>query len=144
MHPLLNIIEQGMLMSNLSATKQGSDKPKGLSVLNSMVIMLVSLAYILMVAGLSLWMLQSYSVPVVLISVGGIVLITALAILGAWWTLRIYKGKRIEKTIRSLLDESNEAVNGITAKLDEAFGENVGKAILAAALGGYIISRRLI
>lgn len=144
MHPLLNIIEQGMLMSNLSAAKQSSNKPRGQPVMYSMVMILSSLAYILMMSGLSLWMLQSHTIPVVLMATGGIVLATALAILGAWWAMRIYKGKQIEKTIRALLDESNEAVNSLTARLDETFGENVGKAILAAALGGYVISRRLI
>ncbi|MES2729065.1 MAG: hypothetical protein V4621_03070 [Pseudomonadota bacterium] len=109
----------------------------------SLIIMMAALAYLLMLSGLALWLLQTYDAPHVLLAVGGIVLLTSIGLLAGWIGFKTYKAKRIEKTLRSLLDESNEAVDGISAKLDEIFGENVGKAILLSALTGFIISRKL-
>ncbi len=144
MNTILNLIEQGMFMSNLSATRQSGHKPSKESLLYSLITLLVALAYILVMAGLALWMTQNYAIPVVLGIMGGILFLTALCILGSVQALKSYKSQKIESTLRSLLNESNDVVDSLTAKLDEIFGENIGKAVLLSALSGFILSRKII
>ncbi len=106
-------------------------------------ISLLSLAYILILSGLAVFLMQSQPLFIVLTAIGGILLLSVAILFVSIRLFKRYKSHRIEKGVKDFLNDASGIFESVGVKTDELFQDNVGKAILATVVAGFLAGKKL-
>lgn len=141
---LLSYIEKAMLVANLTSSGYGSRKPSHDNVYSWIAIILSLISYVLIVAGLGLYLAAHYELPIALMVTGLVILFTVLfAIAG----VRIYKrmkSRKVEQTMKAVTDEAVKIFSHLGDDIGSAYKDNAGLVSLAVAGLGFLVARKII
>ncbi|MDY0029058.1 MAG: hypothetical protein RBR86_03850 [Pseudobdellovibrionaceae bacterium] len=106
-------------------------------------ISLLSLAYILILSGLTVFLMQSQPLFVVLTTIGGVLLLSVATLFISIRLFKRYKSYRIEKGVKDFLNDASGIFESVGVKTDELFQDNVGKAIIATVIAGFLAGKKI-
>jgi hypothetical protein len=141
---LLPYLEHAFLLANQSSSNRGCGKDDGSEKLIFWVsIILGVVSYVLIVAGLGIYLSKIYDPSLILCVVGLITLSTMLLIIGC---AQFYKNRRIRKAERMFSNVTSGAtgiLNDLTENFGHEFKDNALLIALLAAGAGFVLSRKI-
>lgn len=140
---MLTLIEQGLLLSNLTAGQPAAKQdPEKLA--HTAIIGLTSLSYVLLLGGLSVYLYQNTSIPVMLTVLGMVVLVTSLLIVAGLRIISNIKKRRFNAMVNSALSDAEQFAARLGDDAEELFKNNAGSIALMTALAGFLAARKII
>lgn len=141
---LLPYIEKAMLIANLTSSGYGSRKSCRETTFFWMTIGLSVIAYLLIIAGLGLYLAAHYELPIAFMVTGLVILFTVLLTLLYTRTYRKMRNRKIEQTIKSTTDEVGHVFSALGNEIGGTFKNNAGLATIIVAALGFLTARKII
>lgn len=141
---LLPYIEKAMLVANLTSSGYGSRKSSHETYLFWITLSLSVISYLLIVAGLGLYLAEHYEMPVALMVTGLVILFTVLLSLAGVRTYKRMKARKVEQGMKAVTDEVTKIVSVIGNEVGGAFKDNAGLAAVMVAGLGFLAARKII
>lgn len=140
---LLPYIEKAMLVANLTSSGYGSRKSSHEDPLFWIVIGLSVISYLLIVAGLGLYLAAHYELPIALMVTGLVILFTVLLVLAITRIYKRIRSRRIENSMQSMTDEVTKIISNLGDDVGGVFKDNAGLATLVVAGLGFLAARKI-
>ncbi len=141
---LLPYIEKAMLVANLTSSGYGRRKSFQENCVFWVVIALSIVAYILIIAGVGLYLAEYYELPVALMVTGLVILLTVLFSLAVVRIQRKMRSCRIEKNVKSISDEATKFLSSLGGEFGGVFKDNAGLVAIIVAGLGFMAARKII
>jgi hypothetical protein len=141
---LLPYIEKAMLVASLTSSGYGSRKSSQNDFFVWIAIGLSVVSYLLIIAGLGLYLSANYELPIALMVTGLVILFTVLFTVAA---VRIYKkmrSRKIEQNMKAVTDEVTKVVASLGNEVGSVFKDHAGLATIIVAGLGFLAARKII
>lgn len=140
---LLPYIEKAMLVANLTSSGYGNRKSSHENCLFWIVIGLSVISYLLIVAGLGLYLAAHYELPIALMVTGLVILFTVLLSLAITRIYKRIRSRRIENSMKSMTDEVTKIISNLGDDVGGVFKDNAGLAAIVVAGLGFLAARKI-
>lgn len=141
---LLPYIEKAMLVASLTSSGYGSRKSSQENLYVWIAIGLSLVSYILIVAGLGLYLVANYELPIALMVTGLVILFTVLFALAIARIYKRMKNRKVEQTLKSVTDEATKIISHFGNDVSGAYKDNAGLVAIIVAGIGFLTARKII
>ncbi len=141
---LLPYIEKAMLVANLTSSGYGSRKSSQETCFFWVTIGLSVVSYLLIVAGLGLYLAANYELPIALMVTGLVILFTVLITLAVTRIYKRMRSRKVEQSLKSAADEVSKVVAAMGHEVGGVFKDNAGLAAIVVAGLGFLVARKII
>ena len=141
---LLPYIEKAMLVANLASSGHGARNSAQEQIFFWAVSGLSIISYLLIVAGLGLYLADRYEPPITFIVIGLIILFTVLFALAVTRICKRMRARKIEKTMNSVTGEVTKIMSALGEDVNDVFRSNAGLAAITAAGLGFMVARKIL